>query len=84
LSTIVTPRSFFCERPEFLCHPFRKYDINGNGKHAQTDDEKATALLDFFTSVYTTDSDVKLELFSKSKLGSKKSIKTRNSFLIVS
>ena len=29
-------------------------------------------------------SDVKLELFSKSKLGSKKSIKTRNSFLIVS
>jgi len=24
------------------------YDINGNGKHAQTDDEKATALLDFF------------------------------------
>jgi len=29
-------------------------------------------------------SDVKLELFSKSKLESKKSIKTRNSFLIVS
>ena len=41
---------------------------NGNGKLVQTDDEKATALLDFFTSVYTTDSDVKLELFSKSKL----------------
>jgi len=29
-------------------------------------------------------SDVKLELFSKSKLESKKLIKTRNSFLIVS
>jgi len=29
-------------------------------------------------------SDVKLEFFSKSKLESKKSIKTRNSFLIVS
>ena len=33
------------------------YDINGNGKHAQTDDEKATALLDFFSTVYTTDND---------------------------
>ena len=33
---------------------------------------------------YVLVSDVKLELFSKSKLESKKSIKTRNSFLIVS
>jgi len=31
-----------------------------------------------------TTSDVKLEFFSKSKLESKKSIKTRNLFLIVS
>jgi len=28
-------------------------DINGNGKQAQTDDEKATTLLDFFSTVYT-------------------------------
>ena len=35
-------------------------------------------------SSIVVNSDVKLELFSKSKLGSKKSIKTRNSFLIVS
>jgi len=33
---------------------------------------------------YLCSSDVKLECFSKSKLESKKSIKTRNSFLIVS
>jgi len=30
---------------------------HGNDKQAQTDDEKATALLDFFSSVYTTDND---------------------------
>jgi len=32
-------------------------DINGNGKQAQTDDEKATTLLDFFSTVYATDND---------------------------
>jgi len=32
-------------------------DINGNDNHPQTDDEKATALLNFLSSVYTTDND---------------------------
>ena len=33
------------------------YNKNGNDKQAQTDDEKASALLDFFSFVYTTDND---------------------------
>jgi len=30
---------------------------NGNDQQAQTDGEKASALLDFFSSVYTIDND---------------------------